>query len=750
MLPHETGLPDSTVPPARRGSALSSPQPVAGRIGAPLADGSSMASVGSQAQSSGPDLMTLLSGLQRRWFLALAIGLIVASAVAVGVWYLLSPPYQAFAQLRISSRQPDLLAVNQEGRNEFNTYLRSQAALIKTRMVLNKALIREEVKRLNLEKQHADPVAWLEERLKVDFQNDNEVVKVVVTCPNPSEAKVLVRAVTNAYRDEFVKEENAIHRGRVAELEKKYSDSKEDLRNRKKRLEELNTQLGTVNSEQIAFERADRLNQLTAARAEYRRATMELIKGESELRAHEAQESLISSTPIPDRFLNTVLSSDPEMKQYQADLIAWQRVLDQHIQAGTLGTRGYRVARSKVTALKKDVEARETELKKVIEDKERTDAKIAYDARMIQLKKTVALLQAQEKAILKNINDMSGNLTKMTQSTTEKEMLEDDIQRREGLLATVGNRLELSRLALHAGERVQFPAGVALEQRNHKKQILATGLGFCGSFGMVCFGIGWWEYRRRRVQHASQVSNSLGMRVLGTIPHSRNVETLLLNDLVESVEDDLFLESIASIRTTLLHQAQVEGMKVLMITSAEDGEGKTVLASHLASSLARAGRKTLFIDADLRFPGAHDLFEVRQDPGLCDILVSEADTVDAIQPTTIDGLMLLPAGQCDREVLQALARDGLGMVMQKLREEFDHIIIDSHPVLGATDSLLVGQATDAVLMTVLRDVSHLPHIQAATQRLMSVGIPVVGAVVNGLDPEEAYTNGGVNYTTAAG
>src|SRR5205807_4949298 len=122
---------------------------------------------------------------------------------------------------------------------------------------------------------------------------------------------------------------------------------------------------------------------------------------------------------------------------------------------------------------------------------------------------------------------------------------------------------------------------------------------------------------------------------------------------------------------------------------------------------------------------------------------------EATLSTAIDGLWMIPAGVWDREVMQALARDGVSRIFEKLRNEYDFIVVDSHPVLPATDSLLIGQHADAVILSVLREVSRTTLVYAASQRLSSLGIRVLGAVVNGLDPDEVYTNAGSTGSYAA-
>src|SRR5262249_44263872 len=185
------------------------------------------------------------------------------------------------------------------------------------------------------------------------------------------------------------------------------------------------------------------------------------------------------------------------------------------------------------------------------------------------------------------------------------------------------------------------------------------------------------------------------------------------------------------VRTMLLRSANEEPTQVVMVTSAVAGEGKTTLAGNLAVSLARAGRKTLLLDCDLRRPALHQLFEQTLQPGFSECLLGEVELPDAVRPTTTDeNLYLLPAGPWEREVIHELARDGVAGIFERLKQEFDFVVIDSHPVLPATDSVLIGHHVDAVIVSLLRGVSQAPRVYAAQQRLTALGIRVFGAVVN--------------------
>jgi succinoglycan biosynthesis transport protein ExoP len=188
-------------------------------------------------------------------------------------------------------------------------------------------------------------------------------------------------------------------------------------------------------------------------------------------------------------------------------------------------------------------------------------------------------------------------------------------------------------------------------------------------------------------------------------------------------------------RTMLMHIAHQEKIQIVMITSALAGEGKTSLASHLAASLARAGRRTILVDSDLRRPTLHRLFDLSRGPGLSELLREENNLAAVIRDTAIPNLRLLSAGQADAVALQALAFDGLPKLFEQLRQEYEFIVVDSCPVLPVADSLLVGQHVDAVIFSLLRQVSRLPRVHAAYQRLAVLGIRMLGAVVNGTNSD---------------
>jgi capsular exopolysaccharide synthesis family protein len=164
----------------------------------------------------------------------------------------------------------------------------------------------------------------------------------------------------------------------------------------------------------------------------------------------------------------------------------------------------------------------------------------------------------------------------------------------------------------------------------------------------------------------------------------------------------------------------------------------------LAASLARAGRRTLLLDSDLRNPSLHRLFDMTRGPGLSEVLRGDTDLPGAIRETPIPNLWLISAGQSDPVALQTLALENMRQVFDQLRPQYEFILVDSCPVLPVADSLLVGQHVDAVIFSLLREISRMPRVYAAYQRLAMLGVRILGAVVNGTQ-QDRYGNTGYNY-----
>ncbi|MFO0852317.1 MAG: polysaccharide biosynthesis tyrosine autokinase [Gemmataceae bacterium] len=273
---------------------------------------------------------------------------------------------------------------------------------------------------------------------------------------------------------------------------------------------------------------------------------------------------------------------------------------------------------------------------------------------------------------------------------------------------------------------VQEPVAVTAAPNPWRTGLTAAAFVTVG--GLVAAGGG----RGRRVDSAERVATAVGLRVLGSIPAFPSQQVLQADGGWRFALN----ESVNSARTMILHAAKSRNMQVLMVTSAVQGEGKTSLSSQLATSMAAAGLRTLLLDGDLRTPALHRLFAAPLSPGCAEVVCQEADVAEAVRPTAVPNLWLVPAGECSPRVTAALTQGGpLAALFARLRDQFDIVVVDAGPVLSAADTLLVGQQVDGVVISVLQDVSQVPRVRAASDRLAQLNVPLLGAVVSGTTPD---------------
>jgi capsular exopolysaccharide synthesis family protein len=693
-------------------------------------------------QIAEPDAMRLWRALRRRWMLVLGLGSVLAAAAGAAAWLVLAPKYTAYALVHVAANPPRLVGGRDpsDGRSDFATYQRLQAARIKSRYVLNAAMNRPEVKKLDLLNREPEPLPWLDDQIKVDWKEGSELIHVSMIGPDADEVLTLVNAVTKSYLQEIVNVEAKRRADDASEMERIYNEASEKLRQKKETLQRLGHQLGTSDTQALTQKQVTMLANFGEVKKQHIQVQYELMKAEGRLKTAKARTKTAAAQPLTDSMIDKALENDVIAKDYYKRLSDLKEIIRHYRMNAVRGDEaGMLRAQRQERALKDDLAARRKELAAELEAHVARTSQVESEVNLSGLEDEVAALREQEKALKLEVDKASKELEKIGGSSTEIEMLRVEIGLEQKQAERIWDKQEALKYDQRAPERVTLFQEAVLQKRDRRRQFLAAGLAPLGIFFCVGLCVSWLESRNRRIQNVNEVT-VLGMKLMGALPPLPAAAVrhrLVAGGDEHKFYGPTFLESVDAIRTLLLRDANREGTRVLMVTSAVEGEAKTTLASHLANSLARAGRKTVLVDCDLRRPTLQDVFDVPLQPGFSEALLGEANVAQAVRETP-GGLYVLPAGQWDREVLRVLAKDGAQRLFDQLKNDFDFVVIDSHPVLAATDSLLIGQHADAVLFSLLRDRSQIHVVCAACERLASLGIRVLGAVVNGIDHDALF------------
>ncbi|EUJ25298.1 CpsD/CapB family tyrosine-protein kinase [Listeria cornellensis] len=200
-------------------------------------------------------------------------------------------------------------------------------------------------------------------------------------------------------------------------------------------------------------------------------------------------------------------------------------------------------------------------------------------------------------------------------------------------------------------------------------------------------------------------------------------------------------EEFTSIKTNIEFASIQTEKKVLMVTSAEPDVGKSLIVSNLAVVYAKQNKRTLLIDLDLRKPVQHHMFHFGRAKGITGLLLNEAcDSREAIRPTEVPGLDLLPAGVIPPNPTTILNSNALLDMVKKYRDQYDQIIIDAPPVLVASDAQLIARFTDGIIFVIKSGSSEYKKVEKAIDLLHRTGNEIIGTVLNrpSIEAEKAY------------
>jgi capsular exopolysaccharide synthesis family protein len=257
------------------------------------------------------------------------------------------------------------------------------------------------------------------------------------------------------------------------------------------------------------------------------------------------------------------------------------------------------------------------------------------------------------------------------------------------------------------------------------------------------------EWRDTSLKTLDDVRNSISAPLMGTVPTFASTQDSDRLARERGLSPALCYyhrpgsreaESFRSIRTTLFVSMQ-QGQKVIQVSSAEPGDGKSTSAANLAIAAAQSGKRVLLVDADLRRPTQHELFQDPQEIGLSDVLLQEIDWHNAIRETPVDGLSLLGAGLCPENPAELLSGRELGKFLGEARGEWDLIIIDSPPVLAVSDPCIIAPETDGMLLVIRMFKSRRPAMARLQETLAAHGVHLFGVMANDFKSSLAYEAG---------
>lgn len=249
------------------------------------------------------------------------------------------------------------------------------------------------------------------------------------------------------------------------------------------------------------------------------------------------------------------------------------------------------------------------------------------------------------------------------------------------------------------------------------------------------------------VDDPDMIEKQLGLNVYAVVPSSDMQQTaekqLNKNNMPHAVlavtsSDDSATESLRNLRTALNFLRDKVPNNITVITGPAPGVGKSFISVNLAALLAAIGRKVLIIDADCRRGSVHKFFDLKRGIGLSDVIRGEADMTNAVRETAIENLFVMSAGSVSDSPSELLLDGRFSELLKKCSESlYDHVIIDSPPVLGVSDAAVLGQYAGITLLVVRAGHTSMRELQQTVKNLNQAGVNPTGVVFNGMSPSNS-------------
>jgi Mrp family chromosome partitioning ATPase/capsular polysaccharide biosynthesis protein len=699
------------------------------------------------AESDSPfEIQRVIGALKYHWFLFVVIGGLAAAGLGAAAYFLIPAKYTTYSIVRVSANDAGVLTNGQSNyRNEFLTFVKTQADALKSEFVLKAALRDSKIANTPTLADVDDKVRWLTENIQVEYSEHSEVMKIVMVGEYPKDLADIINAVQAAYMKEVVLVDQLKKKSSLDTLENSRKQLADRLTNLKKILEEKQT-LPLVSSGVQPAMMTEQSVKAHVGVAEFAQINRELRKADIDYTMAVEREKQIrarldkaDTVEIAAPELDAALERDPEFK----DLTFRVEKAKQFAQtmANVYANSSHpdvRNAREKLVTAQTAVEDfrrnRKTELSRELQQ---------FNKRQLQdaLEKASGEVQARNllrQTVKRQLETMPPPTKETIAGVKEKSPTDYDTDE-SGLVYAIGIYEEvLKKLNVMSVDQQNAQPRVTEWQKASipikkeiKKQLIGTG--FAGLLGFMMVGacITMYEGRVRRLYGSKELSNNPSLNLLGVLPEMSSMDAATAVTDARGLNADPFMEAVEKVRLMLGRNFRSKHAQSILIGSADSGEGKTTLAGHLAISLTKADKKTILVDANLRAPALHEHLGLPAGPGICEVLRGEQGVPDVVQPTAITNLSFLSAGAWNTEAQQGLGRDRFVRILDRLRLEFDYIIIDSHAFSPVADSFLIGQHCDAIVVCARKYVSRKPLVEQTYQRVCELGVPHTGLIFLG-------------------
>ena len=705
------------------------------------------------AMQAVPSVGDIIKSMLRFKWTIMVVFLLVAAPAIAAIWTLVVPKYRAQAELRVRPILPYLVFQTEDSGTIplYDSFVNTQVAIITSETVLQRVLDRQEVRETQWYKNPPkslkgllrgippSPIDRLKDALSARPLRDTEIINVSFIDSSAEEAQLIANTVLDQYiiwiRDKSDKTGGEIYR----RLTEEYKSLETDIIAQEKITADLRKDLRTGSPEELISDKRLRLDE-TQARLSQVLQSIDLLEWEIK------RANTDDSNNVPDA--NDRMQRQPK---YYEDT-EWRR-LDANVRTmrHNITNSPMKPTHPDAARIDKELEFSEEQLKQREEqlneqwlDRLNNPAGalaiagasgLSYEEGLIYIKHQLERSKREEKLLADELDKQQTEFAGLFESAQKLEKENNALLHQRELFSAVRQRVDQKEMELNApgSIEVQTRAFTSPQPYNDRRiaftvmvMVLALGAGS---------GLAYLKANRNQAIYTPKdMPYPMQVPFLGYIP-----VTPVLSQGKDV--DPATLESVRVVRTALLSRLGGKDSTTVLITSSTEGTGKSTFSLMLAESLARSGRKVLLIDADFRKMTLTRQFDLYDKSGFIQSLSRVyPDNYYIYKTEEVPGLSFMPAGEKGRNgaAFDETANGTFRTHIDKLRKQYNTILLDSPPVLPVADAAILSNQVDGTIIVERESVSRRADVINALTRLNSAGGHLLGTVFIGSSSLKNY------------
>ena len=659
--------------------------------------------------------------LNRKW-IVISFFIFIVTIVSFAT-FIQKPVYRATATVIVDTETPNVLSsvsevvrLGESNYFAYRDYMDTQKEIIKSRRNAYRVFKKLQLSSHKEFSDEKDPLEALLKKIKVASLRNTKILEISADDTDPKMASVMANEFAKVYSDSNLALSTKTSNNAEDWLKKELEVQERKVRDSEIEAQDYKEKNGLIFSEQRTNIVSEALTKINDS---YMESQSRRIQIETAYKAIEDDKGELLLDNLP-----SLLTGNESLQQLKQDYLKQEALLMEY-------RKVYKSKHPKMIALLGQIGYLKTRIKNELESQ--------YN------------VTKQEEAKFKNLLDeKKKEATDLERKTINYNALMRGVEINRKMLAMVLNRLKETSISsqIRANNiRIQDIAEPPQNPIRPKKKLnIALGM-MIGLFGGITLAF-FKEYMDTSLKDQSDIAQFLDLPIIGSVPRikvdRKNIKIKSGIDMVVELDSNsIAAEAYRSIRTNLLFSlSDADFSNSVIITSSVPKEGKTTTAANLAVMIARSGEKVLLVDADMRKPKTHSVFNLKNQAGLSDFLLGAKDFDSIINHAAVDNLSIITAGSISNRPAELLASVNMKVFLSRASSQFSKIIFDTPPITLVTDASILSSVTGAGVILVAesgRTTKELLH--ASKELLRKVNSKIIGVVLNNVSlAKSGYLN----------